>query len=270
MLDILLAVFISLFALFTIFYCIALVQGIYNSVDIAYGLGFILAACVSLIFSNEIFVHRKIIITILIILWGIRIGYFLHKRGYGKDEITNEDKRFKIFRDKWGSSAKWKGYIFLFIPQIFFVMIVGFPLMVTNYYAIGDLLITDYIGILIFIIGFLFETISDYQLLIFKKNPANKGKIMTNGLWKFSQHPNYFGEITIWIGFSIIALFSFPFELWNILAIISPIFIALSLLRVSGITLLNKRFSDSEDYSEYKIKTSVLIPWFPKKIGENE
>ena len=267
MLDILVYNLISLIILFSIFYIIAALQGIWNTVDIAYGGGFILISLVTLFLSAEPFQLRKLVVTGLFILWGLRIAYFLTIRKYGKDEVTNEDKRFKIFRDRWGKSAIWRGYILLYLPQVFFVLLIGFPVLVIITYGDPTISTLDGLGIILVFLAILLETLSDFQLNRFKSKPENKGKIFTDGLWKYSQHPNYFFEMTVWWGFWIVSIFSVPFEhiLWAILSIIGPILISASLLKVSGIPLLKRRFEESSDYSEYQKRTSILIPWFPKK-----
>jgi 3-oxo-5-alpha-steroid 4-dehydrogenase 1 len=196
MIEVLIYGFILIFIYFLLFYLIALRQGIYNTVDIAYGTGFILVSLLALFLSDNFEILRKIFVTVLIILWGIRIATFLTFRKYGKDEITNEDKRFKIMRDRWEKSATWKGFVFLYLPQVFIVLIVALPVLVINYYSsTTDLTLVDLIGVLIVFIGVIGETISDFQLNQFKKNLDNKGKVYTGGLWKYSQHPNYFFEI---------------------------------------------------------------------------
>lgn len=267
MLEVIIYCLVALVILFTIFYVIALIQGIWNTVDIAYGTGFILMTLIAFFLSENPSNLRGLIVNSLVILWGIRIAYFLTIRKYGKDKVTNEDKRFKNFRDNWGSSAVWRGYFFLFLPQVFFVLIVGFPVLVINTYGNQPLNMIDSVGLLIVFFSITLEAISDYQMNSFKSKPINKGKVYTGGLWKYSQHPNYFFEILVWIGFWIIALFSVPSEqiLWAIFSIIGPILITLSLLRVSGIPLLKRRFEDNSEYSDYQKKTSLLIPWFPKK-----
>lgn len=268
MIEVLIYGFILIFIYFLLFYLIALKQGIYNTVDIAYGSGFILISLLALFLSNNFEVLQKILVTGLITLWGIRIASFLTFRKYGKDENTNEDKRFKIMRDRWGKSATWKGLVFLYLPQVFIVIIVALPVLVINYYSTStDLTLFDLVGGIVVFIGIMGESVSDFQLNQFKKNLDNKGKVYTGGLWKYSQHPNYFFEIVTWWGFWIIAIFAVPLNqfLWAIVSILGPIVITLSLLKVSGVPLLNRRFGKVSEYSEYQKRTSLLIPWFPKK-----
>jgi len=125
--------------------------------------------------------------------------------------------------------------------------------------------VTIWFGTLIWLIGFFFESLGDYQLYKFKKIPDNKGEILDQGLWKYTQHPNYFGEVTQWWGIYIFAL-AVPF---GFISIISPIFITYLIIKVSGIRLLNYRYRNDDKYAEYKKRTSVFIPWIPKKQKDN-
>jgi steroid 5-alpha reductase family enzyme len=119
----------------------------------------------------------------------------------------------------------------------------------------------DAAGALLWVIGFLFEAVGDYQLARFKANPENKGKIMQSGLWKYTRHPNYFGESVMWWGIWIIAL-NVDYG-WT--AVVSPVVITLLLLKVSGVSLLEKHYSDNPKYRDYARRTNAFIPWFPGK-----
>jgi steroid 5-alpha reductase family enzyme len=257
---------LAVFGLFLLFYFIGLKKESFNTVDIAYGAGFILATLVSWAASgSEFLIERKILVSILVIMWGIRIAVFLTLRRFGKDEKTGEDRRFKKFRDEWGKSLWWKGFLQIYLSQVVLIIIIGLPALVVtaNESMNRGWLLTDYVGIGIWIIGFFFEFTADLQMHLFKRKPENKGKIMTKGLWKYSRHPNYFGEITMWFGLFIIALYEF--KAWNFVSIIGPIMIALLLIFVTGLPLAEKRFEDNEEYQEYKSYTNKIIPWFPKK-----
>jgi len=148
------------------------------------------------------------------------------------------------------------------------IFIVSFPVWfinIINNYSVESFLdffgITLWLGGIIWLIGFLFETIGDYTLYKFLQKPENKGEIMDRGVWKLSQHPNYFGEVTQWWGIYVIALGA-PF---GFITILGPIFITYMIIKVSGIRLLDKRFESDEKYADYKKRTSVFFPWFPKK-----
>jgi steroid 5-alpha reductase family enzyme len=124
----------------------------------------------------------------------------------------------------------------------------------------------DRIGLLIWLFGFGFEAIGDWQLLQFKKDPENKGKIIQHGLWRYSRHPNYFGEAVLWWGIFLIALKA----QYGILAIISPILIDFLLLKVSGIPMLEAKYEGNPDFESYKARTNAFFPWFPKKGDAND
>jgi steroid 5-alpha reductase family enzyme len=120
----------------------------------------------------------------------------------------------------------------------------------------------DFMGAIIWMIGFVFESISDWQLARFKADPANKGKVMDRGLWTYSRHPNYFGEFLIWWGIFLIALSS-PMSWWTV---ISPLVITTVLLKMTGIPLMEKTIVDTRpEYREYIQRTPAFFPWFPKK-----
>ena len=117
------------------------------------------------------------------------------------------------------------------------------------------------LGLIIWLKGFIFEAMGDYQLSKFKRTAGNKGKIMTRGLWRFTRHPNYFGEAVIWLGIFLIAL---PVKSgWT--AIVSPLMLTFLLLRVSGITMLEKKYVGNKEFEEYSEKTNAFFPWYPKK-----
>jgi steroid 5-alpha reductase family enzyme len=120
-------------------------------------------------------------------------------------------------------------------------------------------------GLGLWLIGFFFQSISDYQLLKFKRNHLNKGKVMRYGLWKYSRHPNYFGEATMWWGVFMLSLIS-CFSLGDaMLRLLGPITITFLLLKVSGVVMLEKKYSGNPEYEDYQKKTSSFLPWPPRK-----
>jgi steroid 5-alpha reductase family enzyme len=143
--------------------------------------------------------------------------------------------------------------------MMFFIAI---PFIIINSNDGNGLSWLDALGVTVWLVGFLFETIGDYQLDSFFKNPSNKGKILNTGLWRFSRHPNYFGEVVQWWGIFIIALVV-P-QGW--LGIIGPLTITILIIKISGIPLLEKAMSQNPNYQMYKEKTSVFIPLPPRKI----
>ncbi len=225
-------------------------------VDIAWGLGIILLALFTF-YKYSSYQPRQVLITLLAVLWGLRLAVYVYFRKRGK----GENLRYKKWRKNWGDSFVIKSFLHIFFLQGIFMVIVSLPVLVTNFHYGSDKLgLWDNLGVLIWSFGFIMETMSDLQLSRFKRNPDNKGKILTSGLWKYSRHPNYFGEATMWWGMFMVA-FSAPFGEFTLL---SPLLITLLLLFVSGIPPLEKRYSNHDEYQKYAGKTSKFIPWFSK------
>ena len=141
-------------------------------------------------------------------------------------------------------------------------MIISLPLLGINYNnSNGNLEILDYLGIIIWIIGFTFETVGYFQLSNFKRDPKNKGKILHTGLWKYTRHPNYFGDSAVWWAYGIFSIAAGSY--WQA---IGAVIMTLLILKISGVSLLEKTLKETKpQYKEYIQKTSSFIPWFPKK-----
>jgi len=172
-----------------------------------------------------------------------------------------EDYRYANWRRTWGRWFVPRSFLQIFMLQGFFLMIIAIPLILINRPGAGGLRPLDFVGAAVWILGFLFEAVGDFQLRAFKADPANKGRIMDIGLWRYTRHPNYFGEAVMWWGIFLVAL-SAPGG-WA--AIVSPLVITGLLLRVSGVTLLEKKYAGNPAYADYVRRTSAFVPWFPKK-----
>ena len=197
---------------------------------------------------------RSLTILILIFVWSIRLGYFLFSR-ITRDKVdkrfTNLKKSFSKFFVTWTVSGMW----------VFITLLNGLTVIINNVSYFNDLFYV--IGLATWIIGFSIEVISDEQKKRFKRNVENKNKFISTGLWKFSRHPNYFGEMLIWIGISII---SFPtLTGFQYLTLISPFFVIWLLINISGINLLEEKadlkWGSVNSYIKYKKHTPVLIPF---------
>lgn len=220
--------------------------------DLTGSLSYITVITVTLLLSGT-FDSRSILIFLLVVVWAARLGTFLYRRikKAGKDDRFDEIKpSFLRFLNVWTIQGLW-------ITLTLAAALVA----ITSSYRKG-IDVFAIIGLLIWLLGFGIEAVADYQKSRFNADPANKGKFVNTGLWSRSRHPNYFGEITLWIGIAVIAL---PvLRGWQFVALISPIFVTLLLTKVSGIPLLekkaDKKWGGQEDYEAYKKKTPVLIP----------
>jgi steroid 5-alpha reductase family enzyme len=223
--------------------------------DVAWGLGFVVVA-VLVITKSDNFSLTSIITTYLILIWGIRLSWHIGSRNLKKAE----DFRYKVWRDSWGKWFYLRSYFQVFILQGFLMLIISTPIIVIDTYSVKGIFPFVMIGGALWIFGFIFETISDAQLKNFISLASNKGQIMDRGLWRYSRHPNYFGEITQWWAIGIIAL-SFSYG-W--LGLLGPITITFLITKVSGIPMLENKYANNLLYQKYKLKTSLLIP-LPRK-----
>lgn len=245
-----------LFIYMNIWFFISLIKKRNDIADEAWGLGFVLLAWSSLAISRNIEI-QNILINIIVTVWGIRLFLHIHSRHKGKEE----DSRYQTWRDSWGKLFLIRSYLQIFILQGIFLFLISSPILLTNQNPSSTLNLAILIGAIVWLVGFSFEFTADKQLSQFIKNPENKGKLMTNGLWKYSRHPNYFGEITQWWGIWIISLSAS----YGLVGIIGPITISFLILFVSGIPLLEKKYKGRSDFEEYKKKTSIFLPLPPKK-----
>ena len=224
--------------------------------DIFWGLGFVLIAWMTF-FRAEGYFFRKLLIALLVSIWGLRLAIYIGLRNRGK----GEDRRYQTWRNQYGKNYWWVSLFTVFGLQGLLLwaisLVVQAGQLASKPAELGWL---EGVGFLIWAIGFVFEATADFQLYRFKADPGNRGKVMDRGLWAYTRHPNYFGESLIWWGLFLIAL-STPHGIWTI---ISPVIITFLLLRVSGVSLLEKTIVEKRPaYRAYKEKTSAFFPWFP-------
>ncbi|MCI5044920.1 MAG: DUF1295 domain-containing protein [Aquisalinus sp.] len=205
---------------------------------------------------------RALVLTLLTALWGGRLGLYLARRNLGH----GEDFRYVAMREsvarKGGNFVIWSLYR-VFLLQLFIAFFVSLPTQIGQIGGSGSLGLLAVAGILVFAIGLFFEAIGDWQLRQFKADPANKGKLMTTGLWAWTRHPNYFGDAAVWTGLTMIALES-P---WGWMTILSPALMIFFLYSVSGKALLEKSMVKKyPEYADYKQRTSGFFPRPPKKV----
>ncbi len=247
---------LAIFGYMTVWFFISLLRKRNDSADVAWGIGFVLAAIVPLVFHQP-FSDRALLVTVLVAIWGIRLASHIYFRQRGKPE----DYRYQKWREEWGKWFVVRSYVQVYILQGFLLLLIVSPVLVINTYQGFRFWWLDLFGVLVWLVGFFFEVVGDWQLSQFLKDPNNKGHLMRNGLWRYSRHPNYFGEVTQWWGIWIIAL-SVPFG-W--LTVIGPITITVLILFVSGVPLLEKKMKEHPEFEAYARQTSRFFPLLPKK-----
>jgi steroid 5-alpha reductase family enzyme len=256
MIDTILYSAAAVFVYMAVIFVVALFKKDNSIVDIAWGLGFILVSLMSFFLESE-FAVRHIIVTVLVLIWGTRLAFHIFIRNKGK----GEDFRYAQWRREWGKWFLLRSFFQIYMLQGLLLLIIAYPVILTNHSREEGISYLDLVGVVLWVTGFFFEALGDFQLSKFKKDPGNKGKIMRFGLWKYTRHPNYFGEAVMWWGIFLVAL---SVKLgWT--AIISPLLITFLLLRVSGVAMLEKKYVGNKEFEEYAKKTSAFFPWFPKK-----
>ncbi len=225
--------------------------------DVFWGLGFITVAITATLVSGSTSV-RTWLVLLLVVCWGVRLAVHIGRRNWGK----GEDYRYREWREQWGRWWLLRTYLQVFVLQGCLLVAIALPLWWLPFQTSGQLGIWDVVGAMIWLVGFGFEAVGDWQLTQFKKNPANKGQLMTAGLWRYTRHPNYFGEATMWWGIAVIA-WSGGLGVWSL---VSPVTITWLLTQVSGIPLLEKKYLGRPDFERYRQQTSAFIPWFPKQL----
>ena len=197
---------------------------------------------------------RQWVVLILILIWALRLGSFLFLRikKAGEDSrFTTIKKDFSVFFLTWNLQGLW----------VLFTLFGALTILTSN--KNSNFGIFDIVGVLIWVIGFAIEVVSDRQKSEFKNNKSNAGLFIRSGLWKYSRHPNYFGEILIWTGMSVIGIPIYSGLGW--VGLISPFFVFIMLYYISGVRLLekqaNERWGNNNEYLLYKLKTPVLFPY---------
>ena len=225
--------------------------------DLTGSLTFISVVLITLMLIPEIYV-RDIVIALLVVIWATRLGSFLFlrvRKDGGDGRFTIMKTKFWWFLMTWNIQGMW----------VFLSLAAGLAAMTSAEKVEVDIFLI--FGLVVWVLGFSIEVISDGQKSKFRSKTENKDKFITSGIWSWSRHPNYFGEILLWCGITIIAL---PvLQGWQFITLISPIFIIILLTQISGVRLLElrgkKKWGENEEYQKYLRNTSVLIPLPPKK-----
>jgi steroid 5-alpha reductase family enzyme len=269
----------ALFIFQSLLFIIALLKRNNGIADIGWGIGFIIIVIAAsgiyylqYAFSNVFSDHFTpdlsfALIVSLVVLWGLRLSIYLIIRNWTKPE----DWRYAKWRQDWGRNFYLRSFLQVFILQGFFMLVIGSPIILSAVDSATDAApysslqyILTILGLLFWLIGFFFQAVGDAQLYSFKKAPAHKGRIMRYGVWRYTRHPNYFGEATMWWGIFLISCVSAHGPVGVLLRMIGPATITFMLLRVSGVTMLENKYKGNVEYENYQKNTSSFIPMMPK------
>ncbi|NPV78066.1 MAG: DUF1295 domain-containing protein [Anaerolineae bacterium] len=225
-------------------------------VDIFWGTGFVITGWLYFFLSPDAPLPRRLLLNLLVTLWGLRLSIYILLRNWDKPE----DFRYQKWRAESGSTWWWKSFFQVFLLQGFLLWVISAPLLAAQRGGSSGWTLLDLLGLAVWAVGFFFESVGDFQMARFKANPANKGKVMDRGVWRFTRHPNYFGDAAQWWGFYILAT---PAGGWW--TVFSPLLMTFLLLSVSGVALLEKTLASRPGYKEYIENTSSFFPWPPRK-----
>lgn len=238
----------------SIWYLIALLKQRNDVADIAWGLGYVLVCLYLLGFQSK--EPISLLLYALVTLWGLRLSIHIYARNKGKQE----DFRYKQWRAEWGKTFYWRSFLQVFLLQGIILLIIISPIIFSSTVPVQNFSVATIVGIVLWGVGFFFQVVGDYQLKEFSKQRKSRDEIIQTGLWKYSRHPNYFGEILMWWSIYFIVL---PVDnsWWFI---ISPITITYLLLYVSGVPLLEAKYKGNKAFESYQQRTNAVFPWFPR------
>lgn len=227
-------------------------------VDIVWGLGFVVVAWVVRIAVDQGDDARQWLLVALTTVWGLRLAIYLFVRNHG----GGEDFRYRAMRKKFGDRFPIISLYSVFGLQGALMFVVSLPVQLGQADATPGIGVIAFIGIALWLVGMFFETVGDAQLARFKKDPANKGVVMDKGLWRYTRHPNYFGDACVWWGIGLVAAETGS-GAWGL---IGSVVMTILLRRVSGVTLLERSLvKRRQGYTEYVARTSPFIPRPPKR-----
>jgi len=244
--------------LMTILWIVSIIIKNVSIVDLFWGIGFVVASFFYFI-KTEGPEPRKIILMVLVTIWGLRLSVYLAWRNIGK----GEDFRYKEFRKNYGEKSYWWiSYFQTFLLQGVLMWLISLPLLGAQYYGQNNQTgLIDFAGIALWLIGFIFEAGGDFQLAKFKADSSNKGKVLNAGFWRYTRHPNYFGDSAVWWGYGLICIAAGSY-----IPVIGALLMTALIIKVSGVALLEKSLKETRpQYKEYIEKTSAFLPWFPRK-----
>ena len=260
--DLLAQAAINLYGSLTVLWVLSLLLKDASIIDIFWGTGFIIIAW-SVFAGVESPGPLGFTLCVMTTMWGLRLTFYLAFRNIGH----GEDYRYQNFRRNGGKWWPLKSLYAVFGLQGTLALIISLPLSMSIAQPGHAMTSLGYLGAGLFSVGLVFETLGDFQLTRFKANPDNKGKVLDSGLWRYTRHPNYFGDSLVWWGLYLVAIGA-PGVTWTI---IGPLLMTFLLMKVSGVAMLEVKLKKTRpQYKDYIESTNAFFPWFPKPVRKSE
>ncbi|MGY0489779.1 DUF1295 domain-containing protein [Streptomyces sp. WG-D5] len=249
---------VAAFAVLLGTFAVAVRKGVHRIVDVAWGLGFTAVAVASLVASAGIGdPARRVLVSVLTAVWGLRLAVHIARRGRGH----GEDPRYERMLAKAPGSRNLYALRMVYLLQGALVWLVSLPVQAAQYVT-APMSAVAWIGTALWAVGVGFEAVGDAQLARFKADPAHQGRIMDQGLWRYTRHPNYFGDFCVWWGLFLITCDSLPAAA---VSVVSPLVMSLLLTKGSGKRLLENHMAERPGYAEYAARTSGFFPLPPRR-----
>lgn len=230
----------------------------HNVIDVAWGLLFASVAVTSCALGSAVGA-RRVVLLLLPLLWGLRLSTHIGRRSSGK----GEDPRYTALLDKAKGSRDLYALRMVYSLQGLLAFLISAPIQV-GMFERGGLGPLGFAGVAVWIVGVLFEAIGDTQLERFRSDPHNKGKIMDRGLWRYTRHPNYFGDACVWWGIFLVAAGHWP----GVLTFPAPLIMTLLLTRGSGARIMERHMAKRPGWDEYAARTSEFVPLPPRRPAQ--
>lgn len=240
-------------------FVVSRIVGRHNVIDTAWGLLFVTAALVvfpaSSGFGDGL---RRWLLLAMPLLWGLRLAQHVGRRSAGK----GEDPRYEQLLDKAKGNRDLYALRMIYLLQAVLAFVISAPIQVGAFES-GPVRVIGWIGVCVWVVGVFFETVGDHQMEAFRRDPANKGALMNRGLWRYTRHPNYFGDACVWWGIFLVAAERWP----GVLTVFAPVIMTALLTRGSGARILDKHMSGRPGWAEYAARTSGFVP-LPPRVKE--
>jgi len=256
MIDTILSTILLIWIIVSVAFAISLIVKRNDIADVLWGVYPALTAGLFFLAGDRSFVAG--FITVFIVMWGLRLTLHIGSRNLRK----SEDPRYVQWRMDWGRWFLLRSYVQIYLLQGFLSILVMMPALILYEYGIVSVWSPFflYVGAALWCVGFFFESVGDYQLRRFIENRENCGKIMMRGLWSYTRHPNYFGEVLLWWGVFVMIFGVYGFAMPTTYAMISPVVVSILILCVSGIPMTEKRYEGNTDFDQYKNRTNAFFP----------